>query len=82
VFTADEFKAIPVDCPEQIVGVFGVAVMVGEGVTVITREDDTTFPQKSVTNEYNVIAPEVGKVIVAFAPDPILGDPVELKLQL
>ena len=56
--------------------------MVGEGVTVITRDDETTFPQKSVTNEYNVIAPEVGKVIIAFAPDPILGDPVELKLQL
>jgi hypothetical protein len=82
VFTADELNAIPVGCPVQINGAFGVAVIAGEGVTVITRDVVTTFPQASVTKEYNVTVPEVGKVIVAFAPAPILGNPVELKLQL
>ena len=66
--------------PEQIVG--ELTLIVGPAVTVTTREEVTWLPQASVTIEYNVTLPAVGKVIDVLAPDPTDGVPVGLKLQL
>ena len=39
-------------------------------------------PHASVTIQYNVYAPAVGKLITAGEPTPTEGKPVGLKLQL
>ena len=59
-----------------------LTVIVGPGVTVITLEEVVWFPQASVTIEYKVTVPEVGKVMVVEAPVPTDGEPEGLKLQL
>lgn len=56
--------------------------MVGAGLTVTVREAVIWFPQASVTMEYSVTVPAVGKVMLADGPDPTEGVPVGLKLQL
>jgi hypothetical protein len=66
--------------PVQIVG--ELTVIAGPGVTVTTLEEVTWLPHASVTIEYSVTLPAVGKTIDALAPDPTEGVPDGLKLQL
>jgi hypothetical protein len=60
----------------------GARIAAGGGVIVIALLAEEVEPHASVTMQYNVYAPAVGKLITAGEPTPTEGKPVGLKLQL
>jgi hypothetical protein len=60
----------------------GTIEILGDGFTVTVLVADCCSPQLSVTVQYTVAVPAVGKFIVGLFPVPAEGVPLAFRLQL